>query len=411
MTNISKGASIAITNVTAVLPYSLVENATVVVEDGIITSIVSGGLAPVGAIDGNGALCIPGIVDSHSDGLEKEIMPRPNAPLPIDFALRSYEGRVRAAGVTTIFHGIGFENDSKYGRTIKLANGLCDAIQLHMTGKNSLVDHRILYRLDARDADGFDALQARFALDGSLQTGADQKTGATPLVSFEDHTPGQGQYTDRTSLEVYIAGNRKVSAEEARVIVDQTIIERDALLHNRSRALPLLTQQAQQHAIRLLAHDPATLDDVDQALEWHASIAEFPTTLLAAQAAHDAGLRTVCGAPNVLRGKSHSGNVSAQDLIRLGLCDGLASDYLPTTLLGAVGVLVADGVCSIPDAIRLITMGPADTVGLVDRGRLEIGARGDLALVQLHGRLPVVLGVFRSTSQSAEHIGLVGASQ
>ena len=103
--------------------------------------------------------------------------------------------------------------------------------------------------------------------------------------------------------------------------------------------------------------------------------------------------------------------MSAQDLIRLGLCDGLASDYLPTTLLGAVGVLVADGVCSIPDAIRLITMGPADTVGLVDRGRLEIGARGDLALVQLHGRLPVVLGVFRSTSQSAEHIGLVGASQ
>ena len=157
MTNISKGASIAITNVTAVLPYSLVENATVVVEDGIITSIVSGGHAPIGAIDGNGALCIPGIVDSHSDGLEKEIMPRPNAPLPIDFALRSYEGRVRAAGVTTIFHGIGFENDSKYGRTIKLANGLCDAIQLHMTGKNSLVDHRILYRLDARDADGFDA--------------------------------------------------------------------------------------------------------------------------------------------------------------------------------------------------------------------------------------------------------------
>lgn len=411
MTNISRGASIAIANVTAVLPYSLVENATVVVEDGIITSIVSGGLVPVGAIDGNGALCIPGIVDSHSDGLEKEIMPRPNAPLPIDFALRSYEGRVRAAGVTTIFHGIGFENDSKYGRTIKLANGLCDAIQLHMAGENSLVDHRILYRLDARDADGFDALQARFVADGLLKPGMNQKSGETPLVSFEDHTPGQGQYTDRTSLEVYIAGNRNVSAEEARVIVDQTIIERDALLHNRNRALPLLTQQSQQHSIRLLAHDPATLDDVDQALEWHASIAEFPTTLLAAQAAHDAGLRTVCGAPNVLRGKSHSGNVSAQDLIRLGLCDGLASDYLPTTLLGAVGVLVADGVCSIPEAIRLITMGPADTVGLVDRGRLEIGARGDLALVQLHGRLPVVLGVFRSTSQSAEQIGLVGASQ
>jgi alpha-D-ribose 1-methylphosphonate 5-triphosphate diphosphatase len=135
---------------------------------------------------------------------------------------------------------------------------------------------------------------------------------------------------------------------------------------------------------------PGHADDIEEAMTLGVSIAEFPTTVAAAALARERGLRIVCGAPNALRGESHSGNVSARELIALGLCDSLASDYLPSTLLGAVAGLVHSGVCGLPSAMALVTAGPATTVGLDDRGRLEPGQRGDLIVFDLHGALPTV---------------------
>jgi alpha-D-ribose 1-methylphosphonate 5-triphosphate diphosphatase len=375
----------AVRNVRAVLPDRVLDDATVVVRDGVIVDI-SPSSASGDALDGRGAFCLPGLVDTHSDGLEKELVPRPGVVLPVPFALRSFEARVRSAGVTTVFHGVGFEDDDNYGRTVVLANELCDAIEERAASGGAVIDHHILYRLDARDAPGFDGLVKR--LEARLG-----HMPAPPLVSFEDHTPGIGQYTDRTAFERYIAGTRNVSPEEARRRVDELIAERDALLVHRDRALPWLTAQAARGHIMLMAHDPATDDDVAEAVSWGSHIAEFPTTVRAAELARAAGLRTVCGAPNVLRGRSHSGNVSATDLIRSGLCNGLASDYLPTTLLGAVAALVDRGVCDLPTAVAQVTSGPADTAGLSDRGRLELGARGDVVLVTFDGALPTVRAV------------------
>lgn len=376
----------AIRDVSAVLADRVVDAATIVVEDGVIASIAESGPAPRDAVDGRGAFCFPGLVDTHSDGLEKELRPRPGVELPVDFALRSFEGRVRAAGVTTLFHGVGFENGEKYDRSVTLANALCDAVERRADAGGSLVDHRILYRLDARDADGFVALRDRLPA---------RRVAAPPLVSFEDHTPGQGQYTDRAAFERYIAGTRRLSDDVAREVVDELIVERDRLAANRERALPWLTAEAGAGRIRLMAHDPATAGDIDDAGTWNAAIAEFPTTIDAARLAKERGLRTVCGAPNVLRGRSHSGNVSAVELIALGLCDGLASDYLPSTLVGAVAVLVERGVCDISRAVALVTSGPADTVGFVDRGRLAVGQRGDLTVVAIEGSWPTVRAVLR----------------
>ncbi|NDA37421.1 MAG: alpha-D-ribose 1-methylphosphonate 5-triphosphate diphosphatase [Actinobacteria bacterium] len=394
----------SITNVTAVLNDSLLEHATITIERGVIIDVAQFGPAAPDSINGSGSICIPGVVDSHSDGFEQELNPRPNATLPSGFALRSFESRVRAAGITTMFHGIGFENDEKWGRTVDSANELCDAIVEYAQGMTALIDHRILYRLDARDSHGYIALIAR------LNQNKNEMTAQVPLISFEDHTPGQGQYTDRTVMERYIASNRKVSIEEAQRIVDQTIAERDALIGNRDKALPWLTEHAASGAINLMAHDPATSKDIAEAVKWSASIAEFPTTIESAKLAKESGLRTVCGAPNVLRGKSHSGNVSAQELISKGLCDGLASDYLPTSLLGSAAALVERKVCSLPQAIRLITSGPAKTVGLNDRGEIAVGKRADLALIRLQGNLPTVFGVLTANSQHAERLSLVGAS-
>lgn len=388
----------------AVLPNSILDNATITIEDGLIVDIAERGEAASDSLNGGGSICIPGIIDTHSDGYEQELRPRPNSFLPSNFALRSFESRIRAAGITTMFHGVGFENDEKWGRTIKTANELCDTIIEYSESQTALIDHRILYRLDARDPDGYPALLNRFS------TASNTELTQVPLISFEDHTPGQGQYTDRTALERYIIGNRKVTEDEARKIVDETIRERDVLIGNREKALPWLTEHATLGTIRLMAHDPATGNDVREAVEWSASIAEFPTTIEAAHLAKKSGLRTVCGGPNVLRGQSHSGNVSAQELISLGLCDGLASDYLPTSLLGSVAALVERKICSLPEAIRLVTSGPAKTVGLNDRGEIRVGLRADLALIRFHGNLPAVLGVLTGSSENAERLSLIGAS-
>lgn len=380
-------SSFAVRDVRAVVPGGILDDATIVVEDGVIVSVAQGGPAPPGAVDGYGLLCVPGLVDTHSDGLEKELRPRPGVELPTDFALRSFEGRVRAAGVTTLYHGVGFENGEKYERSIALANELCDAIERRTGGVDALIDHRILYRLDARDPHGLEALQER------LPDRRDD--GSAPLVSFEDHTPGQGQYSNRSTFEVYIAGTRGVSDDDARRIVDDMVRDREVMLVHRDKALPWLTFEAGEGRIRLMAHDPSGPTDVDDAVRWNATIAEFPTSVEAAQRAKECGLRTVCGAPNVLRGRSHSGNVSAAELVSLGLCDGLASDYMPSTLVGAIGVLVGAGVCSPSDAVGLVTSGPASTVGLDDRGRLETGQRGDLALIAFEGAWPTVRAVLR----------------
>ena len=394
-----------VTNATAVLPNQILTDATIVCEDGVIVE-VDDSRQPLAfepfVVDARGALCLPGLVDTHSDGLERERFPRPGVDLGARFTVRSFEGRVRAAGITTMFHGIGFEEDEKYHRSMLLANEWTDELETYRASGRALVDHRILYRLDARDADGFRCLVER------LPRRADD--GTLPLVSFEDHTPGQGQYTDRTAFERYIVGTQGLTEDQARERVDQLIAERDALLANRQLALTWLVERAGRGEIRLMAHDPATVDESNLAKEWNASIAEFPTTFEAARRAKELGLRTVCGAPNVMRGRSHSGNVSARDLIAERLCDGLASDYLPSTMLGAVAVLAHEKVCDLPTAVALVTSGPAATVGLTDRGTIAVGQLADLVLAEFDGPLAVVRQVFRGDEMLADDGDLVAVS-
>ena len=367
----------SVRHVTAVLPHGVVEDATIVVEDGVIASIAERGPAPSGALDGRGRLCLPGFVDTHSDGLEKELQPRPGVRFPMDFAVRSFEGRVRAAGITTMFHGVGFEDDHDYGRTVVLANEFCDALESLAASGHALVDHRILYRLDARDPAGLAALVRRLS---------DRRPdGALPLVSFEDHTPGQGQYADPEQLVRYIVGEDGLTPDDARQRVAALQATRAGAHVERDGALAWLGDLARAGRIRLMGHDPDTVEAVEavEALAARGAVAaEFPTTLVAAREARARGLLVVAGAPNALRGASHSGNVSAAQLLAEGLVDALASDYLPSALLGAVARIVRDRTCDLPAAVHLVTAGPAAVAGFTDRGALRPGLRADLALVE-----------------------------
>jgi alpha-D-ribose 1-methylphosphonate 5-triphosphate diphosphatase len=366
----------------AVLPDRVIDDARVVIEDGLITDVgpAAPGAVPAGAIDLYGALLLPGIVDTHSDGLENELRPRPGAEFDLDFAVTSFEGRVRAAGMTTIFHGVAYEDHYRKGRTVKRSMLLDAAIRKRAASGRALVDHRALYRLDARDPAGLTALEEALT----------RPSAPPPLVSFEDHTPGQGQYADVTYYLRWLEGSEGISADEARRRTDALVAERDTLIDHREVALARLASYAEQGRARLLAHDPVNAEEIAVALAHGVAIAEFPTTVEAARAAREKGLHIVAGAPNVLRGGSHSGNVSAAELVEAGLVDGLTSDYLPSTPLAAAVLLAARGLVDLPGAVRLVTSGPAGVAGLADRGELVAGKRADLIAVTVDDGWPTV---------------------
>ncbi|MPY81059.1 MAG: alpha-D-ribose 1-methylphosphonate 5-triphosphate diphosphatase [Actinophytocola sp.] len=367
-------------HVTAVLPDAVLDDALIAVRDGRIAAVEPHrpGIEP--DVDGQGMLCLPGLVDVHSDGLEKERRPRPGAELPMEFAVLSFEGKLRAAGITTVFHGAGFE-DSKAGgldRSVATAERTCDVVADRTEG---LVDHRILYRLDVRCPDGLAALQRRLGEQGDTAA----------LVSHEDHTPGQGQYADRGYYERYLSGTKGLSESAARAEVDELITERATKLDVRERSLAWLGELATAGRIRLLGHDPDSAAEIDDLRARGGSVAEFPTTVEAAAAAREHGLPVVMGAPNVLRGGSHAGNVSGRELVSRGLVTALASDYLPSGLLAAA-LLLADEI-GLPAAVGLVTSGAAEVAGLADRGAVAPGLRADLTLVAGGRRWPDVRAV------------------
>ncbi|MDF5757068.1 alpha-D-ribose 1-methylphosphonate 5-triphosphate diphosphatase [Spongiactinospora sp. TRM90649] len=382
----------------AVLPDRVIEDALVVTEDGVITDVAEArpGAVPAEATDLRGALLLPGLVDTHSDGLEKELNPRPNAEFDVDFAVASFEGRVRAAGVTTIFHGVGYQSAPRKGRDLGRAVAITEAIR-RRAGQDPMVDHRFLFRLDARDPEALAALGPRLA---------DLKADVPPLVSYEDHTPGQGQYRDPAYYRGWLEGSQGVSREQAQSMMDALVAERNTRAWHRPVALGWLAEQARLGHARVLAHDPVTAAEVADAYSNGVRVAEFPTTVEAARAARELGMDIVAGAPNVLRGGSHSGNVAAVELISADLADALSSDYMPSAMLAAALRLAGDGVVPLPRAVALVTSGPARVAGLDDRGFIAPGARADLVAVTISGGWPTVRLVHRAADHLPAHRAL-----
>lgn len=394
---VEQASDYTIRNVRAVLPDRVLQDAAIIVRDGRIAAIEHDLRDPTAELDGSGRLLLPGLIDIHTDALEKERMPRPGAALPWDFTLMSFESKLVAAGITTVFHGAGFQHHSAHGkeRSVEQALQMCAHID---PAPRHRVDHRVLHRIDIRSAAGCDALRRRLADLDSADT--------PPLVSHEDHTPGQGQYVDRTNMERFIMHSDGRSLAEAQAQVDRLIEESRRTAPVREAALAYLGDLANAGKIRLMGHDPDTVEVVDAMRARGAIASEFPTTLAAARRSRELGLANVAGAPNVLRGGSHAGNVSAAELIAAGLVDALASDYLPSGLLAAVWVLVREGVCDLPSAVRLVTSGPAQVAGLDDRGSIEVGMRADLVLVddQRHAWPHAVATLTSSTVQAGVQV-------
>lgn len=389
--DIASHTGFVLTNVRAALDGRIVDEVTIEVVDGVIASVGEGS-HPNGALNGQGLLVVPGLVDSHSDGLEKEANPRRTAHFPIDYAIQAFEGRLRSSGITTVFHGVGYQEKPRAGRSIEGARALNDTINQRRNDPHARVDHRVLFRLEARDGDALTPLLE------DLEAG---KLGTRPLVSFEDHTPGQGQYRDPSQFAAALSPEDIPDGLTADEHVENLMAEAALHLETRDRNIERIGPLAADGVFRLLAHDMENPSDVAAAADFSASIAEFPLTADTARAAKESGMHVVMGAPNALRGSSHSGNASARELVAAGLCDVLASDYLPPAMLAAAFVMASDGTCSLPQAIHLITAGPAALAGLDDRGRLAEGARADLTLVDDSGTWPAVVGVRRADDHAS----------
>ncbi len=365
--------TLTIGGVRAVVDGRLLDDARVTVENGIIIEIASGTRLGADTVDGRGAFLLPGLIDTHTDGFERERQPRQTATLDTVFALRSFEARLAGAGITTAFHGVGFDDRADHFRSLEAAAELWQAITDRRRAGRAPVDHRVLYRLEARTIDGFEAMRA--CLD------REDADGPRPLVSFEDHTPGQGQYRDVQRYVEAMSDDEIITATSREERVAQIVAAAESTRELAERNRERVGELTLAGTVTALAHDVEDAEGITHASDWGAAIAEFPLTVEAARRARELAMPVVSGGPNALRGLSHSGNVAARDLITAGLCTVLASDYLPTSLLASVWLLTRSHILSLPQAVQLVTSGPAAAVGLDDRGVIEVGRRADLILV------------------------------
>ena len=316
--------------------------------------------APRGAVrlDLGGDLLLPGLIDLHGDAIEKEVEPRPNAFFPLPVALDAIDRRMAAAGVTTAFHGISFAEGELGVRDVAFAETLARALH----GFSGVVDHRVHVRYELTDA-GSEARVTRLIEDG-----------VASLLSFMDHTPGQGQFKNAAAYGAYLS---RVYAKDEGDIRDR-ITAKQAEAGNLAARVRRLAARARPRGVALAGHDDEGAERVAFMAGVGASISEFPLDLATARAARAAGLVTLFGAPNVLRGRSQSGALSARDAIAAGVAGALCSDYAPQAMLPALGVLTGAMGLGWPEALDLMAGAAARAAGLADRGEIGLGKRADL---------------------------------
>lgn len=345
------------------------------VQGGQITDISHGNTSALGATDLDGDWLLPGLVEVHTDNLERHVMPRPKVSFPMQGAVQAHDAEIAAAGITTVLDAIGVGDPYGDGFRARDQSALLAVLDRLEDAGVLRADHLIHVRCELPAPNARELFEP-FAHHPRLR-----------LISLMDHTPGQRQWTDIAHARTYYTGKKGWSDarfdEEVRVAPQR---QAEHAAPNRA----WFADFARSHAVALATHDDTTAAHVDEARALGAGLSEFPTSLVAARRARELGLSTVAGAPNVVRGGSHSGNVAALDLAREGLLDALSSDYVPSSLLLAAWLLTRDAGFSLPEALAVVTRRPALACGLADRGELAIGQRADLVRVRAVGDVPVV---------------------
>ncbi len=353
---------------------------TVRVVGGAIETVGRGRTRVSGAADLGGDYLLPGLVELHTDMLEKHAAPRPGVTWPTIPAVVAHDAQLAAAGITTVLDGlaVGYVVDS-HARP-RDPRPFAEAIRTAQSRGLLRAEHFFHMRCEVSTAYVLDDFEP-FAEDPLVR-----------LVSLMDHTPGQRQFVSVDKYREYNQGKYGLSDAEIAALIAK---RRDDQATFGARHRAAIVRLCHKHGLPLASHDDATLRHVEEAVQAGVVIAEFPTTVEAARAARAYGLAVVAGAPNLVLGRSHSGNVSAADLAALGLLDILSSDYVPASALHAAFILHQQGV-QLPAAVATVTATPAQRAGLSDRGEIAPGRRADLVRVRVADGLPVVQSVWRA---------------
>jgi alpha-D-ribose 1-methylphosphonate 5-triphosphate diphosphatase len=355
---------------------------TVVVRDGLVAEVTDGCSRLAAAHDLEGDYLLPGLVELHTDNMEKHFSPRPGVKWPSLSAVMAHDTQIAAAGITTVFDSLSLgdvrgDTDRVKNRA-RMVEAICEIAERGM----ARADHRLHLRCEVTPDDAIEAVDRWIDLP------------LVGLVSINDHTPGQRQFLDPEKLKQYYMGKFLMTEPQF-----EEFQARARELHDRNAAKHrhAIVSRAQARALPLASHDDATREHVQEAVRNGMTIAEFPTTREAAEASHDAGLAVLVGAPNLVLGGSHSGNIAAIDLLRDGQADILSSDYVPASLMESIFKLAAAEVgISLPQAVRLASLNPARAVGLGDRGEIAAERRADLVRVREFEGAPLVRAVWRA---------------
>lgn len=370
---------LTLANACVVRSHELIRG-SVLIRDGRIAEVQPGSHSIPGAVDFEGDYLVPGLIDLHTDNLERLVRPRNSVDWPVLASLIAHDAHMVSAGITTPF-------DSLYVGFTGFGTRSFDTLQktiaeLEIGGQEGLLrgDHFLHLRCET----SMEEMPAQFD--------SVYPNPRVRLVSLMDHTPGQRQWRD---IEKYVAMEKRdfhLTEEEINRFL-KTAQERHETLcaPNRVKLLAMVAN----NGVVLASHDDTTEDHVEQAHAEGIKISEFPTTIEAAESARYKGMKIVAGSPNLVLGRSHSGNVSALDLASRGLLDALASDYVPSSLLHGAFLLHEKLGMPLHEAIEKITLAPARMVGLEDRGSIEAGKLADLVRVRVARGLPLVVSVWR----------------
>lgn len=328
-------------------------------------------------IDARGAYVAPGMIDVHSDFIETVASPRPSVVMDLRTSLYQAERELVAHGITTIYHSL-----SVYGETVfdhKPIRNFDNVVRLidevaamrDAEEREHLIRHRLHLRIEIDAVGHYERIKELIA------------SGAVDMISFMDHTPGQGQYSDLEIFGDTLKGYRDIGDEEvARIVQAQQQSDKLSLAQ-----MTELARLAHSRGISVASHDDDSVEKLDRMASFDAAISEFPITMGVAHSARERGMHTLAGAPNVMMGRSHSGNLSAREAVRAGAVDMLCSDYYPAAMLGAVFVLHQAVGIDLAEAFALVTANPAKAAGIGDEaGSLAVGKLADIVVVR---ELPV----------------------
>ncbi|NUU36049.1 alpha-D-ribose 1-methylphosphonate 5-triphosphate diphosphatase [Pseudomonas sp. C2B4] len=358
---------------------------TVLLRDGLIADVAEGPSRLPQAQDLNGDYLLPGLVELHTDNLEKHMTPRPGVDWPSRSAVLSHDAQIVAAGITTVFDAVSIGDVNPKGNRMQKLPAMLEAISSASDAGLTRAEHRLHLRCELCHPDTLSVF--RDLVEHPL----------VQLVSVMDHSPGQRQFVLESKYREYYMGKYHLTTTQ----MDEFITLQMANSREYSdRYRAAIVEHCLARGLSVASHDDATLAHVEESARYGMTIAEFPTTVEAARGCREQGMQVLMGAPNIVRGGSHSGNVAAADLAAEGLLDILSSDYYPASLLQAAFALAAQSErIDLASAMRMVSLAPARAAGLNDRGEIAPGLRADLVQARSQDGLPVVQQVWRQAKR------------